>query len=104
MTLLLPLVQKDVAVASANWILFGYQVPYWVTALMMVVLILLSLFLIFIILLQKGKGGGLAGAFGWSLFIMVTISKILPAAVNPTHDQSGQQSQPLPQGPLPDAL
>jgi preprotein translocase subunit SecG len=115
-------------VASANWILFGYQVPYWVTVLMMVVLILLSLFLIFIILLQKGKGGGLAGAFGgaggssafgsragdtftrvtiyvalfWALLIMVTISKILPAAVNP-HDQSGQQSQPVPQGPLPDA-
>ena len=34
------------------------------TALLQVLLVLSSLFLIFLILIQRGKGGGLAGAFG----------------------------------------
>jgi preprotein translocase subunit SecG len=38
--------------------------PSWLPPLLMVTLVLLSAFLIFVILLQKGKGGGLAGAFG----------------------------------------
>ncbi len=32
--------------------------------LLMIVLVLLSLFMVVLILLQRGKGGGLAGAFG----------------------------------------
>jgi protein translocase SecG subunit len=87
----------------------------------MVVLILLSAFLIFVILLQKGKGGGLAGAFGgsggssafgsragdtftrvtiyvalfWALLIMITI-KVVPLTV-----AGGGQEQNVQQGPTP---
>jgi preprotein translocase subunit SecG len=38
----------------------------WVPAVMNVVLLLVGLFLILLILIQRGKGGGLAGAFGGS--------------------------------------
>jgi preprotein translocase subunit SecG len=38
--------------------------PGWLIALMNVVLLVLSLFLILVVLIQRGKGGGLAGAFG----------------------------------------
>ena len=91
--------------ASANLLLFA-AVPTWVPPLLMVTLLLMSVFLIFIILLQKGKGGGLAGAFGgaggssafgsragdtftrvtiwvalfWALLIMITI-KVVPLSV-----------------------
>jgi preprotein translocase subunit SecG len=36
----------------------------WVTRLLNLVLLLSSLFLILLVLIQRGKGGGLAGAFG----------------------------------------
>ncbi|MGE3806946.1 MAG: preprotein translocase subunit SecG, partial [Gemmataceae bacterium] len=36
----------------------------WVAAVLNVVVLLLGLFLILIVLIQRGKGGGLAGAFG----------------------------------------
>src|SRR5499427_6221345 len=36
----------------------------WIPPLLNVVLILISLFLILLVLIQRGKGGGLAGAFG----------------------------------------
>lgn len=36
----------------------------WVPNLLNVVLFVLSLFLILLVLIQRGKGGGLAGAFG----------------------------------------
>jgi preprotein translocase subunit SecG len=36
----------------------------WATYPLMVILILLSLFMILLVLIQRGKGGGLAGAFG----------------------------------------
>src|SRR5438067_11847464 len=36
----------------------------WVTRLLNLVLLLASLFLILLVLIQRGKGGGLAGAFG----------------------------------------
>ncbi len=36
----------------------------WIVGLLNVVLFILSLFLILIVLIQRGKGGGLAGAFG----------------------------------------
>jgi preprotein translocase subunit SecG len=115
-------------VASANLIVFGAQVPVWVPPLLMIALILLSLFLIFIILLQKGKGGGLAGAFGgaggssafgsragdtftrvtiyvavfWALLIMITI-KVVPLTVE-SASSGPQVVQPAPApGPADDA-
>lgn len=36
----------------------------WLPSVLNVVLLLLGLFLILIVLIQRGKGGGLAGAFG----------------------------------------
>ena len=36
----------------------------WVTTLLMVFLSLTAIFLILLVLVQRGKGGGLAGAFG----------------------------------------
>ena len=36
----------------------------WVPPLLAVVLLLLGLFLILLVLIQRGKGGGLSGAFG----------------------------------------
>jgi preprotein translocase subunit SecG len=38
----------------------------WVPAVLNVVLLLAGIFLILLILIQRGKGGGLAGAFGGS--------------------------------------
>jgi preprotein translocase subunit SecG len=37
---------------------------WWVCHLLNVVIIILGLFLMLIVLIQRGKGGGLAGAFG----------------------------------------
>ena len=82
------------------------NVPGWVPPLMNIVLILSSLFLILLVLIQRGKGGGLSGAFGgaggssafgsragdtftritiyaaafWVLFIMITIKMTQPEA------------------------
>src|SRR5262245_9613736 len=41
-----------------------WAVPGWVPAVLNLVLLLSSLFLILLVLIQRGKGGGLAGAFG----------------------------------------
>lgn len=46
--------------------LFGVQVPTWVPPVLTVALVLASVFLICLVLIQRGKGGGLAGAFGGS--------------------------------------
>lgn len=40
------------------------EVPGWVPPIMNLILLLASLFLILLVLIQRGKGGGLAGAFG----------------------------------------
>jgi preprotein translocase subunit SecG len=84
--------------------LFADQIGFWGYALNGV-LILLSLILMLIILIQRGKGGGLAGAFGgaggssafgsragdtftkvtlymagiWVLVIMINVKVMLPA-------------------------
>lgn len=76
----------------------------WVPPLLNVILLLLGLFLILLVLIQRGKGGGLAGAFGgmggssafgsragdtftritifvaaiWILLIMITIKVVQP--------------------------
>jgi preprotein translocase subunit SecG len=78
--------------------------PGWVPPILNVVLILVSLFLILLVLIQRGKGGGLAGAFGgaggssafgsragdtftritvvvaavWILLIMITVKVVHP--------------------------
>ena len=38
--------------------------PGWLIALLNILLLLTGLFLILVVLIQRGKGGGLAGAFG----------------------------------------
>jgi preprotein translocase subunit SecG len=45
-------------------ILGAWQVPSMVPPIVTVVLMLVSAFLILLVLIQRGKGGGLAGAFG----------------------------------------
>ena len=78
----------------------------WVPPLLSVILLLAGIFMILLILIQRGKGGGLAGAFGgaggssafgsragdtftritiyaaafWVLFIMITIRMTQPEA------------------------
>jgi preprotein translocase subunit SecG len=44
-------------------VLFAEVWP-WVPPTLSVVILLLSVFLILLVLIQRGKGGGLAGAFG----------------------------------------
>lgn len=44
--------------------LFAIATPGWVPPILAVLLLLLGLFLILLVLIQRGKGGGLAGAFG----------------------------------------
>src|SRR5437899_10268555 len=39
-------------------------VPVWLVGIFNLILFVLGLFLILLILIQRGKGGGLAGAFG----------------------------------------
>ena len=41
-----------------------WAIPGWVPTVLNLVLLLVSLFLILLVLIQRGKGGGLAGAFG----------------------------------------
>jgi len=94
------------------------EVPTWLPPVMNIVLILSSVFLILLVLIQRGKGGGLAGAFGgaggssafgsragdtftritiyaaafWVLFIMITIRMTQPPAdttTRPTPNQPG---------------
>src|SRR5438067_5550854 len=93
----------------------------WVTRLLNLVLLLSSVFLILLVLIQRGKGGGLAGAFGgaggssafgsragdtftrvtiytaafWVLFIMITIRMTQPPPLETdTSRSSPRQQQP----------
>src|SRR5436309_1203451 len=52
----LPAARKELPVLFAVW--------SWVPTALNVVLLVLGLFLILLVLIQRGKGGGLAGAFG----------------------------------------
>jgi preprotein translocase subunit SecG len=45
-------------------ILLAVEVPSWVPAVLNVFVLLTSVFLILLVLIQRGKGGGLSGAFG----------------------------------------
>src|SRR6478752_718054 len=49
---------------SAMTPLLAVAVPTWVPPILTAALLLTSLFLICLVLIQRGKGGGLAGAFG----------------------------------------
>src|SRR3954452_1340522 len=44
--------------------ILAVSVPTWVPPVLTVALLLASVFLICLVLIQRGKGGGLAGAFG----------------------------------------
>lgn len=94
------------------WAVWG-----WLPPLLNVVLLLVGLFLILLVLIQKGKGGGLAGAFGgsggssafgsragdtftritiyvaavWILLIMILIKIVQPVAALPA--DAGQVQQ-----------
>lgn len=94
------------------WAVWG-----WLPPLLNVVLLLVGLFLILLVLIQKGKGGGLAGAFGgsggssafgsragdtftritiyvaavWILLIMILIKIVQPVA--PLQADAGQVQQ-----------
>jgi preprotein translocase subunit SecG len=95
---------------------------------MTILLVVISLFLILLILIQRGKGGGLAGAFGgaggssafgsragdtftkitiyvaavWLLLIMLLIKMVQPtAALGPQQDQAAPTEQG--QGPIDEA-
>jgi preprotein translocase subunit SecG len=89
-------------------------------ALMNVILILSSLFLILLVLIQRGKGGGLSGAFGgaggssafgsragdtftritiyaaafWVLFIMITIRMTQPPPARASAKETPGQQAP----------
>jgi preprotein translocase subunit SecG len=41
-----------------------WAVPWWLPGMLNVVLLVSGIFLIGLVLIQRGKGGGLAGAFG----------------------------------------
>ena len=99
------------------------EVPTWVPPILNLVLLLSGAFLIRLVLIQKGKGGGLAGAFGgaggssafgsragdtftritiyvaavWLLLIMITIKVVQPT--RPLQD-SPSAAEPVP-GPAP---
>src|SRR5215203_5633296 len=45
-------------------LLGAVQVPTWIPPVLTAALLLTSLFLVCLVLIQRGKGGGLAGAFG----------------------------------------
>src|SRR3984957_20124716 len=94
----------------ASEMLLIWAVPSWVPSVLNVVLGLASVFLIILVLIQRGKGGGLAGAFGgaggssafgsragdtftrvtiyvaagWLLLIMILIKTTQPPAEAPT--------------------
>jgi len=42
----------------------GPAFPPWLIGVLNILLLLVGLFLILVVLIQRGKGGGLAGAFG----------------------------------------
>jgi preprotein translocase subunit SecG len=110
-------------VALTNWVVLA-DVPGWVPGLMNVVLILSSLFMILLVLIQRGKGGGLSGAFGgaggssafgsragdtftritiyaaafWVLFIMITIRMTQPQAPTSSDTQQSNPTAPADSG------
>jgi preprotein translocase subunit SecG len=90
----------------------------WIPGILNVLILLVGVFLVFLILIQRGKGGGLAGAFGgaggssafgsragdtftrititvaaiWVLLIMIMVKIIQPAPTTKT--KPGEVEQP----------
>jgi preprotein translocase subunit SecG len=97
-------------------------VPSWVPWVMNLVLLLVGIFLILLVLIQRGKGGGLAGAFGgaggssafgsragdtftrvtiyvaavWILLIMFLIKMVQPIDAKPTGEPIITKQEPTP--------
>ncbi|HTU23493.1 MAG TPA: preprotein translocase subunit SecG [Gemmataceae bacterium] len=91
----------------------------WLPSVLNIVLLLVGLFLILLVLIQKGKGGGLAGAFGgsggssafgsragdtftritiyvaavWILLIMILIKLVQPSMAPPAPGGEVQPTQ-----------
>jgi len=94
----------------------------WLPSVLNIVLLLIGLFLILLVLIQKGKGGGLAGAFGgsggssafgsragdtftrvtiyvaavWFLLIMILIKLVQPTMAGPVPSGEVQPEAPVP--------
>jgi preprotein translocase subunit SecG len=45
-------------------VLLAFEVPGWIPPTLNVLIFILGIFLILLVMIQRGKGGGLAGAFG----------------------------------------
>lgn len=99
----------------------------WLVSLLNVLLFLIGLFLILLVLIQRGKGGGLAGAFGgaggssafgsragdaftrvtlivagiWLFLIMITIKLVQPPIGPPKAAELTPAQQGAPQQPAP---
>jgi preprotein translocase subunit SecG len=99
--------------------------PGWVPPLLNIVLLLVGIFLILLVLIQRGKGGGLSGAFGgaggssafgsragdtftritiyvaaiWLLLIMFLIKSVQPPA--PSAQPAPQVEKDQSRGPTP---
>jgi preprotein translocase subunit SecG len=106
--------------ASGALVFAALAIPGWVKTVMTVALLLSGAFLIILVLIQRGKGGGLAGAFGgaggssafgsragdmftkitiyaaavWILLIMFLIKSTQPTAPLPSTRGSLQQPEP----------
>src|SRR3954468_2682533 len=102
-----------------------WAVPDWLPGGLNFVLLFASLILIGLVLIQKGKGGGLAGAFGgsggssafgsragdtftritiyvaaiWILLIMFLIKTVQPSPGQPTPAPDVQNQEPAPPPP-----
>ncbi len=101
----------------------------WIAPLLNLLILLVGLFLILLVLIQRGKGGGLAGAFGgaggssafgsragdaftkitiyvaafWVLLIMITIKTVQPPLNAGPPPEGKVQSQTPEQPPAPPA-
>jgi preprotein translocase subunit SecG len=123
-------VVKEYPVESAHmglWLGFAEGgIRVWLPPILNIVLLLVGLFLILLVLIQKGKGGGLAGAFGgsggssafgsragdtftritiyvaavWILLIMILIKLVQPTTASP--GPSAEVQLPAEQQPGPD--
>jgi preprotein translocase subunit SecG len=112
-------------VSIASQALFAITTPGWLPPVLAVVLLLLGLFLILLVLIQRGKGGGLAGAFGgaggssafgsrtgdtftritiyvaaaWVLLIMILIKTTQEPVREPTTPAVTNPNAPAPENP-----
>jgi preprotein translocase subunit SecG len=112
----------------ANLALFAVGVPSWMPPVLAVVLLVAGLFLILLVLIQRGKGGGLAGAFGgaggssafgsragdtftkitiyvaagWILLIMILIKTTQPSVELPVNAAIAPANGGAPSAPAPE--